>query len=83
MELAVYMPESDQNDLDQLGERELLHTESFRLDEKLDEWEKRYIIVALSNSNGNLSRAARMLGINRTTLYSKIQRLNIDVDPEK
>ena len=34
MELAVYMPESDRNDLDLLGERELLHSEAFRLDEK-------------------------------------------------
>jgi len=83
MELAVYMPESDETDLDQLGEHELLHSEAFRLDEKLDEWEKRYIMLALKNSHGNLSRAARMLGINRTTLYSKIQRLNIEVEPEK
>ena len=66
MELAVYMPESVDNDLDQLSERELLHTDAFRLDEKLDNWEKRYIIVALKYSNGNLSRAARMLGTNRT-----------------
>ncbi len=82
MELAVYLPESDHNDLDQLGERELLHSEAFRLDEKLDEWEKRYITIALKNSHGNLSRASRILGINRTTLYSKIQRLNIDVASE-
>ena len=83
MELAVYLPESDQNDLDRLGEHELLHSESFRLDEKLDEWEKRYIMAALKNSHGNLSRAARMLGINRTTLYSKVQRLSIEVGLEK
>ena len=25
---------------------------------------------------GNLSQAARLLGLNRTTLYSRIQRLN-------
>ncbi len=79
MELAVYVPESDQNDLDLLGERELLHSETFRLDEKLDEWEKRFITIALKNSHGNLSHAARILGINRTTLYSKIQRLSIEV----
>lgn len=83
MELAVYLPESDHNDLDLLGERELLHSNDFRLDKKLDDWEKRYISIALKNSSGNLSRAARMLGINRTTLYSKIQRLNIEVEPEK
>lgn len=83
MELAVYMPESAQNDPDLSSERELLDSENFRLDEKLDEWEKRYITAALKYSHGNLSRASRMLGINRTTLYSKIQRLSIELESEK
>ncbi|RKZ34502.1 MAG: sigma-54-dependent Fis family transcriptional regulator, partial [Gammaproteobacteria bacterium] len=48
----------------------------FRLDEILDSWEQRYINAALKLSNGNLSEAARLLGVNRTTLYSKIQRLS-------
>ncbi len=46
----------------------------FRLDEMLREWEQRYINAALHLSNGNLSQAARLLGINRTTLYSRTQR---------
>jgi transcriptional regulator of acetoin/glycerol metabolism len=29
----------------------------------------------LKLADGNLSEAARLLGVNRTTLYSKIQRL--------
>lgn len=49
----------------------------FRLDEILDGWEQRHITVALSLSRGNLSEAARLLGVNRTTLYSKIQRLSL------
>ncbi|EDN65076.1 hypothetical protein BGP_6252 [Beggiatoa sp. PS] len=40
------------------------------------EWERRYINAALKISQGNLSQAARILGINRTTLYSKMQRLS-------
>lgn len=48
----------------------------FSLDEVLIEWERRYINAALKTSQGNLSQAARMLGINRTTLYSKMQRLS-------
>lgn len=47
----------------------------FRLDDMLREWEQRYINAALKLSSGNLSEAARRLGINRTTLYSRIQRL--------
>ena len=57
-------------------EQDLLGNQ-FRLDQKLSEWEKHYITAALKISGGNLSKAARLLGINRTTLYSRIQRLSI------
>lgn len=80
MELAVFSLETDQSDLGLSAERELLLEQDFRLDEKLEVWEKRYITAALKNSGGNLSRAARMLGINRTTLYSKLQRLSLSVE---
>jgi len=53
-----------------------LNKGGFSLDEVLLEWERRYINAALKTSQGNLSQAARVLGINRTTLYSKMQRLS-------
>ena len=43
---------------------------------------ERYIDAALRLSNGNLSEAARLLGVNRTTLYSKIQRLKVPGDSD-
>ena len=49
---------------------------NFRLNDVLSDWEQRYINAALKLSDGNLSEAARLLGVNRTTLYSKIQRLS-------
>ncbi len=52
-----------------------LTTGSFKLDDILNAWEQRYIDAAMDLSKGNLSEAARLLGVNRTTLYSKIQRL--------
>ena len=55
---------------------EELNAGGFKLDEILDGWEQRYINAALELSGGNLSEAARLLGVNRTTLYSKIQRLS-------
>ena len=55
---------------------ERLRSGKFRLDAVLDHWEQRYIDAALKLSGGNLSEAARLLGVNRTTLYSKIQRLS-------
>ncbi|MEN8215612.1 MAG: sigma-54 dependent transcriptional regulator [Pseudomonadota bacterium] len=47
----------------------------FSLDEVLLERERCYVNAAMKISKGNLSQAARLLGINRTTLYSKMQRL--------
>lgn len=49
----------------------------FRLDVEIAEYERRLIMAALSRAHGNLSRAARLLGVNRTTLYSKLSRLAI------
>ncbi len=53
-----------------------LSKSGFSLDEVLLDWEHRYINAALKTSDGNLSQAARILKINRTTLYSKMQRLS-------
>jgi len=66
---------------DGLVEQEL-NDKDFHLDEKISVWERKYINHALSKCNGNLSKAARMLGINRTTLYSRLQRLNIKADSD-
>ncbi len=68
--------ESELNSGDDLIAGELKDTD-FNLDEKISVWERKYINHALSKCNGNLSKAARLLGINRTTLYSRLQRLNI------
>jgi DNA-binding protein Fis len=43
------------------------------LDQVLKSWEKAYVDAAMRITHGNLSQAAKMLGINRTTLYSRIQ----------
>ena len=53
-----------------------LESNTFQLDDSLREREKRYIDVAMKICGNNLSKAARMLGINRTTLYSRIQKLS-------
>lgn len=59
-----------------------LKEKNFHLDDKVSEWEKKYINHALNKCNGNLSKAARMLGVNRTTLYSRLQRLDIKTNAE-
>ncbi|MBC7787393.1 MAG: sigma-54-dependent Fis family transcriptional regulator [Methylophilaceae bacterium] len=46
---------------------------NLNLDQVLKTWEKAYIDAAMKITHGNLSQAAKLLGINRTTLYSRIQ----------
>lgn len=60
------------------GARQAIQEAGFRLDETMREWESRYIRAALKIAEGNLSHAARLLGMNRTTLYSRMQRLSED-----
>ncbi len=47
-------------------------------DEAVNEFEKRFIKRVLDRSNGNQSRAARLLGIHRNTLSRKIGLYKID-----
>lgn len=74
MEMEMLPKEVDELDSDEAIIRRLSKS-GFSLDEVLLDWERRYINAALKTSQGNLSQAARILGINRTTLYSKMQRL--------
>ena len=39
-------------------------------------WQRSYIEAAVDLSNGNMSEAARRLGINRTTLYNRMESWN-------
>ena len=53
--------------------RHLQVQKSFDLDSTLQQWERGYVEAALAITQGNLSRAAKLLGIHRTTLYSRMQ----------
>ena len=52
-----------------------LQDADFELDRMLRTVEKQAIDLALREHNGNVSKAAEMLGINRTTLYGRMERL--------
>jgi DNA-binding NtrC family response regulator len=53
--------------------RHLQLHKNFSLDNTLAQWERGYIEAALLITQGNLTQAAKMLGIHRTTLYSRMQ----------
>jgi len=63
----------DFRDSVEAAKRHLQSERSFRLDETLQQWERSYVEAALALTNGNLSQAAKLLGIHRTTLYSRMQ----------
>ena len=54
---------------------EAMHQSDFQLDQLLKLVEKNAIDLAMREYAGNVSKAAEMLGINRTTLYGRMDRL--------
>jgi two-component system nitrogen regulation response regulator GlnG len=54
-----------------------LGSAGFDLDRRLREIERAYLDAALRLARGNLSRAARLLGLHRTTLYSRLERYGV------
>ncbi|MBU0751931.1 MAG: sigma-54 dependent transcriptional regulator [Gammaproteobacteria bacterium] len=48
----------------------------FSLDRLLRQWERAYINAAQDLAQGNISHAAKLLGVNRTTLYNRIETLS-------
>jgi DNA-binding NtrC family response regulator len=57
-------------------EEEILKSDTTK---SLEEIEKRHIINVLKETNNNISQAAKILGINRGTLYRKMKEYGIDI----
>jgi len=54
------------------AQRHLQTQANVTLDAVLKTWEKAYIEAAMKITHGNLSQAAKLLNVNRTTLYSRM-----------
>ncbi len=63
---------ADDNQLATTALKHLRAAHNFSLDETLRRWEAAYIAAAQQLCHGNISQAAKMLGVNRTTLYNRI-----------
>ncbi|MFN2645014.1 MAG: sigma-54-dependent transcriptional regulator [Burkholderiales bacterium] len=57
------------------AQRQLERAGAFNLDDTLKAWERGYIEAALRLTHGNVSQAAKLLGVNRTTLYSRMSAI--------
>jgi len=73
VEIPGHAPPQDFHALLEAAKRQLQLSRSFNLDETLQQWERGYVEAALMITQGNLTRAAKLLGIHRTTLYSRMQ----------
>jgi DNA-binding NtrC family response regulator len=62
---------------DQRGVLQQILNDDFMLEHFLSDLEKQYVSAALEHCNGNLSKAAKLLKMNRTTLYSRLEKLGI------
>jgi len=67
-------PPGDPQELIEQAQRHLQRERQFNLDDMLRAWEQGYIQAAMRLTHGNVSQAAKMLGINRTTLYSRMEQ---------
>jgi len=66
---------SEPGTLIEQAQRHLQRERNFNLDSILKAWEQGYIEAAMKLTRGNVSQAAKMLGMNRTTLYSRMESL--------
>ncbi len=54
--------------------KEKLESDGFQLNDELKRIELVYIDIALKESGNNMSKAAELLGVNRSTLYGRVER---------
>lgn len=69
----AWLPPQDTRELTEIALRQLQQRGQFNLDDTLRRWEQGYIQAALKMTHGNVSQAAKLLGINRTTLYNRME----------
>jgi len=79
---GIMQTSSDESALLDAARQQLESDPDFKLDEVLKRWERCFVEAALSLTNGNLSQAAKRLGVHRTTLYSRMQSRS-DVTEDK
>ena len=72
----------DFNAVLEAARKRLQFEKNFNLDRTLQQWEKGFVEAALMITQGNLSQAAKLLGIQRTTLYSRMQNYGAPGEPQ-
>lgn len=68
----------DQEALLQAAAQHLAQASPIDLDRTLNHWGRAYLEAALRRSQGNVSQAARLLGISRSTFYNRLEAWSRD-----
>jgi len=79
IERAVILAKNSYVDVVDLPQENVLLAPSTPLRKSLGEMEKNHILNILNEAGGNYTKAARILGISRGTLYNKIRAYGLDV----
>jgi len=72
VDAEMTLASEEKGDILEQALRQLERGGQFDLDQTLRAWERGYIEAALRLTRGNVSQAAKLLGVNRTTLYSRM-----------
>jgi DNA-binding NtrC family response regulator len=79
---AVSLPPRSSAELAGVALNHLQSRGQFSLDDTLRLWEQAYIDAALRLTHGNVSQAAKLLDLNRTTLYNRMEARWRDDTPD-
>jgi len=79
VERAVILAQNAYIEVADLHQENLLVTHSAPPERSLKELEREYILNVLNETDGNYSKAARILGTSRATLYNKIRAYGLAV----
>jgi DNA-binding NtrC family response regulator len=69
---------SDEAQMEAQAYRHLHKQINLNIDTVLKGWERAYIAAAMKMTRGNLSQAAKLISVNRTTLYSRMSNYDND-----
>ncbi len=79
IERAVILAKNSDVDAADMPQENLLLSHSAPASKSLREVEKNHILNVLSQTGGNYSEAARILGVSRVTLYNKMKNFGLSV----
>jgi len=80
IERAVILAKNSCIEVADLSQKSLIAVHSAPLGKKLAEVERNHILNILSETGGNYTKAAKILGISRVTLYNKIKANGLGVN---